>query len=992
MKKSLKNLFLAVITIALIGTLMIGVFTASAVSDDPADTYVKQTAPKEDASIDLWFEHSFKKVMTGDTVSSGMDTYSVYMAKNEIENAQFVLYSDKTVSGLNATVTSFKNDNGDEISSEILYQMYVTATNLNLGNIYGAEGPEDEIIREGEIPDPVTPLKYVAPFQLNGGKSQAFYIKLRTDENTPAGWYSAQLDIKNSKGEIIKTATVFAYVWDFTISEETALKSSFIMSNDSSYGGSYEKFYDYLLDNRLMAADIPGRLKADNPYLTNPRVSAVRISAYTETEKVGSRYSDSNNFNHYKDIYNRLATSDVWEDIKDKLYFYKVDEPLPGELVAATGGVRDTVESAHLAKVTIDNEWGEDNAVIAMAHGENHAYPYNYYYTKSLWDYPLSELRDAEQEIIDYELCTAWCPRMYGFTPMAEIANTNYQGLEESIIRTNSGPYSGTVGITMGYYNWEQIYGEFSDRVLSQMAMANNGDRDHDIELWAYSAGANKGYTYANHLIENTGLQTKILFWQLYQEDVTGYLYYAVNNWREMDKQNGNFMDSTVTGALGTDEDTAIGWKTNPYPFGATGKQMYGNGVLFYGAFQGSIWDPAGVVGSTRVEIMRDGVEEYQMLTMIEELLGNDAAKAIVKRVSNNVVNYLSLPKFSTAGWDDGMDEYDIMASVRRDMGNTLEAATLAGKCDHDYDNGVVTVDATCLKVGYTQHTCKKCGATESRVIPAHHSVGDCFEFVSGTVADCTNNGRALMKCAICGFEQYQNTTAFHNDPEYYEYSSKSAAVHNITCKVCGDIVDTQAHNLFNELTSTCTESGEMRDSCKNCEYYTVLYETGPRGHKLEESKVEPTCTDDGYQGLACTRCAYTEAATIPAKGHAEAVSESKDATCTVDGYDRTYCPDCGEVFTETIYKASHKFYEGICTVCKEPDPDYVPPAYTLGDINADGAINGKDSNQLKQIISGSSMPTDTEQKAADVKTDGSINGMDANLLAQFLAGAIGGF
>ena len=80
MKKSLKNLFLAVITIALIGTLMIGVFTASAVSDDPADTYVKQTAPKEDASIDLWFEHSFKKVMTGDTVSSGMDTYSVYMA------------------------------------------------------------------------------------------------------------------------------------------------------------------------------------------------------------------------------------------------------------------------------------------------------------------------------------------------------------------------------------------------------------------------------------------------------------------------------------------------------------------------------------------------------------------------------------------------------------------------------------------------------------------------------------------------------------------------------------------------------------------------------------------------------------------------------------------------------------------------------------------------------------------------------------------------
>ena len=78
----------------------------------------------------------------------------------------------------------------------------------------------------------------------------------------------------------------------------------------------------------------------------------------------------------------------------------------------------------------------------------------------------------------------------------------------------------------------------------------------------------------------------------------------------------------------------------------------------------------------------------------------------------------------------------------------------------------------------------------------------------------------------------------------------------------------------------------------------------------------------------------------------------------------------------------------GKCTVCGEEDESF----YTLGDINADGAINGKDSNQLKQIISGSSMPTDAEQLAADVNGDGSINGVDANMFAQFLAGALGGF
>ena len=89
---------------------------------------------------------------------------------------------------------------------------------------------------------------------------------------------------------------------------------------------------------------------------------------------------------------------------------------------------------------------------------------------------------------------------------------------------------------------------------------------------------------------------------------------------------------------------------------------------------------------------------------------------------------------------------------------------------------------------------------------------------------------------------------------------------------------------------------------------------------------------------------------------------------------------------------AGHKFANGICAVCGAADPDWTEPEYTLGDINGDGSINGKDSNQLKKFISGSSMPTEIEQKAADVNGDGSINGVDANIFAQYLAGALGGF
>ena len=185
MKKTLLTAVCALIAILACTGLISG---AGAVSDDPADTYVKETAASEDSSIDLWFEHSFKKVLTKDKTSSGMNTYSVYMAKNEVENAQFVLYSDTDHTKMKAQVSDFTDANGNTVPAELYYEMYITTENLNTAGVLGATGDSDSIIRAGETPDPVVPFSSVGSFKLNAGKSQAFFIKLRTSENTPSGW------------------------------------------------------------------------------------------------------------------------------------------------------------------------------------------------------------------------------------------------------------------------------------------------------------------------------------------------------------------------------------------------------------------------------------------------------------------------------------------------------------------------------------------------------------------------------------------------------------------------------------------------------------------------------------------------------------------------------------------------------------------------------------------------------------------------------------
>ena len=908
MKLNLKRVLMTLALLGILLALSLGAFSAAASSDDPAEGYVPTAAANEDAGLKLWFEHSFKKVLTKDTTPSDMDTYSVYMAKNEIENCQFVLYSDTTKAGMSATVTSFTDKDGNEIPAEIYYQMYVTVSDVKLGNLFGQTDSSEEIIREGETPDPVYPLaKIGGRFQLNGGKSQAFFIKLRTEEETPSGWYSATLDIKNSAGEVVKTRKVFCYVWDFEISEKTALKTSFVTSNDKTYGGSYQKFYDYLLENRLMATDIPGKLTPDNPYLSNPRVSAIRVAGYIEAgENPGSLYDDKAiHYSYYTDIYNRLRSSDVWDEVKDKLYFYDTDEPLPLELIV--NGSRDSVEEAYTSREGIDKYWGGEKPRIVIPHGEDHPYPY-YTFTnevKPLQSFSPSVLSDAEEAMLKDNLCTVWCPRMYGFTPMSEIAKTDYKGLETSIIRTNSGPYSGNISkVGLDYYIWENIYGEFTDRVKSEMALD-----EEDIELWAYSAGFNKGYTYANHLIENTGLQTKMMFWQLYQEDCTGYLYYATNNWSEQDgNQTTSFADSTVTGG-----NIKCQWKTNKWYLSSTGKYIYGNGVLFYGASQAMMRGVTDYVGSLRVELMRDGVEEYQMLTMIEDYLGEGAAKAFVGSVSDSVVSYLSLPTFQTSAWGADMDEYDIMATVRRSMGDTLEAAVVAGKCDHKWDGGKVTKEATCLEIGYTTYTCTDCGAERDEYIPALHSEGSCFEVVSSTVS-CTNDGTVVSKCKVCGFEKIRSVSAYHSDEDYYKYEAKNEKVHNVVCTLCGEELDNVAHSSFFVKTdATCTDGGEEGYACKDCGYGNKSV-TEALGHEYADGE--------------CVRCGEADPDATPPE--AEVIRGDLNGDGKVNSIDTN---------------VMKRLMSGASTGSDEQNK--------AADVNGDGKVNSYDTNRLKRYIAG---------------------------------------
>ena len=955
MKKLIKNLIITCIAVMLLCAVCVGMFSANAASNDPADSYTKQTAPNEDSSISMWFEHSFKKVLTSDKTPSGMDTYSVYMAKNEVENAQFVLYSDTTKSGMSATVTSFTNEAGDEISAELYYQMYVTTTDLMTDSVLGMTAA-NSIIRPGETPDPMVPLKNVGRFQLNAGKSQAFFIKLRSTAETPSGWYSAQLNITNASGQVVKTATVFAYVWDFELSEETALKTSFILSNDTTHGGTYQKFYDYLLDNRLLAMDIPGTLNSSNPYVTNPRVNAIRVTAQSIAGQPGATYGDVNstvNYSTYRDAYSELSGSDIWDDVKDKFYFYTADEPVGVAWRKWTNMDTFTVGELNTAYTVLENNWVDAKSVVPFH--ENHPYP-ELAISQPLTNYQDYQLQDAIQGMIDGGGVSIWCPQFYAFTPQSELTAAGYLGNDLQALRELSCSISGLYAwgdingengtdffVGHNYYNWNNLYGEFSDRINSAVYLANQNGEVANSELWAYSAGWNKTYTYANHLIENTGLQTKMLFWQLYQNDCTGYLYYGTNNWFEYDYQNGTHVDNTVTGS-----NTMFEWKTNKHVYTNPNHAIFGNGMLFYGASQAKGVRGLSYVGTVRVEHMRDGIEEYQMLKMLEEYKGEKAAKDTVAKISTNNVRYLSLPGFDRSAFASSMDEYDIMVSVRKGLGNAVEAAVAEGQCEHKWNAGTVTKNATCLKAGTKVYTCTDCGAQYDEVIPANHTVGDCFTKVSGTAATCTVNGNEIYQCNDCGYKKTVTTTAFHNDRSYYRYEQNSAKAHTVYCTECNEKVTVEEHSSFTKDTATCAGPGEIASVCRYCGYTEGTGEVTPAlDHVTTTVTVDATCTEDGYTKTTCANCDLEEIVVIPATDH---------------DYQNGTCANCGEAEPITVVK---------------------------GDLSGDGKVNAMDLNTVKRILNGSVALTPAQRLAGDVNGDGALNSVDTNILSRYLVGFI---
>lgn len=539
---------------------------------DPIPDKVLPTAPDDDPDMLLWFDHITEKVDRYTIVRDGDPTYTIQMGKNEMEACQFFLHSP-TERKITVKISDFTNAQGDTLATELGVEYYVEDGYVDMkfpGNpVYpDAVVPYDAYISKTEGGNyEEGPWVTVGPYSYKPWEpdkypyrdtSRAFVVQAITTPETTPGAYVATVEICDAQtGACIKMANVYTYVYDVTLSEETALDTTFmiwqgkILEQYENFGfaASHDEILkataDFLLKYRVTPT---GTVDYGTEWLSNPRVTTIRVAS--------------------KEQYDALKSDPV---LAPKLYYYGQDEPgvARPNMGDATGknSVTKLMEEAQM----LQNDWGWTD-----------------YRMVSPFELNISYTLYGAKDQIDFmsKYVNLWCPKFFCFTPRV-------------LEKTPGAQFTHTA-------KQDKRFGEFEERIKGYI-------EEKGGELWAYVSCV-PAYTapYQNILLYSDGTEARTMFWTCYELDVTGFLYWHVANYEGV---GGNTFTMRC-----------------PFP-----KEGPGDGILIYpGAVYGQL-DP---IPSLRLVCMREGIEDYQLLCMLEQQKGEDYAKELTHHIVTSTITF----------------------------------------------------------------------------------------------------------------------------------------------------------------------------------------------------------------------------------------------------------------------------------------------------------------------------------------------------------------
>lgn len=176
----------------------------------------------------IWWCESTYKVTRKRNVPTGLSKpLELSAAKNDYESLQIVLRPETDRQLKSIAISDLKNAQGKKIDSknieirEVLYHF--------------VENPTDYTGVRDFYPDALAPLS--APLKMSGGQNYPIFITVYVPEKTDSGLYSAELVLETEKNGNIKKSTfpIKLNVWNFSLPKKNHLETAFGYSPNTSW-------------------------------------------------------------------------------------------------------------------------------------------------------------------------------------------------------------------------------------------------------------------------------------------------------------------------------------------------------------------------------------------------------------------------------------------------------------------------------------------------------------------------------------------------------------------------------------------------------------------------------------------------------------------------------------------------------------------------------------------------------------------------------------
>lgn len=286
--------------------------------------------------------------------------------------------------------------------------------------------------------------------------------------------------------------------------------------------------------------------------------------------------------------------------------------------------------------------------------------------------------------------------------------------------------------------------------------------------------------------------------------------------------------------------------------------------------------------------------------------------------------------------------------------GNDSKHSRVCSKCDyeesksHNWENGKVLTEATCIEEGKQQLICKDCGTESSKAInPTGEHIYTDFSYLDEiehqkvcnlcneqttsnhtlsnqwqqdnlyhwtSCADCGGHIRheehmfsngCAEPCDICGF----TLETGHKSAGELEFSDEA---HWETCAKCQQTMNEQAHIYTSDCDEICNTCGHQRTSTAA---HQDVYQSDAAGHQrictscnrvTETASHIPDRNTMDWEDQMCVHCGFELRSSdnhVHVHGNVESNATSHWGTCP-----------CGEILEPEVH--SWDFQTGACSIC----------------------------------------------------------------------------